>query len=77
MRISITISEGSDLEAKMKEFNKHERSALVKMALTKWFCAGSSVATHVTEQKNTMLDDSKPINYTFKPLKQVMGDFSD
>ena len=52
MRISITISDGSELEERLKSFNKHERSALVKMALTKWFCDGSPTTAPIIVPKS-------------------------
>jgi hypothetical protein len=77
MRISITITDGSDLEAKMKEFNKHERSAFIKMALTKWFCEGSPTITPIIIPKSSAPATSTHQDAEANSLKQVMGDFSD
>lgn len=77
MRISVTISEGSVLEAKLKAFNKHERSALVKMALKMWFCDGYTPFVQSVETKNTLPETNKQIKVTVDQLKHVMGDFSD
>lgn len=77
MRISITIYDGSELEKRLKSFNKHERSALVKMALTKWFCDGSPTITPIVKSKNTDPESSEQRGLEANPLKHVMGDFSD
>lgn len=77
VRISVTISEGSVLEAKLKAFNKHERSALVKMALTKWFCDGNPPVAESVESKKTLPESTKQVDVALDPLKHVMGDFSD
>ena len=77
MRISITISDGSELEERLKSFNKHERSALVKMALTKWFCDGRSTITPIIIPKCTAPATSTYKDTEANPLKHVMGDFSD
>ena len=77
MRISVTIPEGSELESKLKFFNKHERSALVKMALTKWFGSDNFIIRATTDEKDTLPPEEANIRLPPKKLEQVMGDFSD
>lgn len=77
MKISVTIPSNSELESQLRGFNKHERSALIKMALTRWFYESSSSIVPILKPKYaetvpTMLQDLE-----VNPLKQVMGDFSD
>jgi len=74
MKISMTIPEGSDLELRLLAFNKHERSALIKMALSQWFHSDiiPSQAQLVTQPSKTEKAAS-----TNNQLKKVMGDFAD
>lgn len=77
MRISVTIPSNSNLESQLRGFNKHERSALIKMALTKWFCDGNPTITPIIIPKSAAPATSTHQDAEANPLKQVMGDFSD
>ena len=67
MKISVTIPTGSVLEIKLMDFNKHERSALIKMALQQWFNAGAP--------PNTAQTSGGDKGTTFQPFANTMGDF--
>ena len=73
MRVSVTIPSGK-LEDKLNEFNKHERSALIKMALEKWFM-GVDASFH--EKSKTSCSEVISKSNSSPNVSSVMGDFAE
>jgi hypothetical protein len=72
MKISVTIPDGSDLKARLLAFNKHERTALIKMALSKWF--ESDIIPKSAQVVARPADTEKPALISTRS-PNVMGDY--